>query len=225
LAKHYWWAYLSPWGLRIFDHPFMVNRILWGQYHKIAQATVKVLKNEPAGQLAQISCAYGEIIPLVASQANASAITLLDVTSIQLASARKKLALLSHCPVQLIKANADELPMADNSYNNSLLFFLLHELPLNVRSKVLKEALRITQPSGRLVIAEYGPLREKHLFHKNKFFRSIFEKLEPFLGNFWRCDLETDIVQAAEILNKNIEVISKQYFWNGFYRLWEIRVN
>lgn len=35
LAKHYWWAYLSPKGVGFFDRPFIVNRILWGNIIKL----------------------------------------------------------------------------------------------------------------------------------------------------------------------------------------------
>ena len=70
LLKNYWWAYLSPLGMKIFDHPFIVNRILWGQYQKIAEDTVALIAKKEATRVAGISCAYGDFFPLLVQEKN-----------------------------------------------------------------------------------------------------------------------------------------------------------
>ena len=226
LAKNYWWAYLSPIGVRIFDHPFMVNRILWGQYHKIASDTVKLLAKESDYTLAEISCAYGEIIPKVGAESNAEQVYLFDIAPIQLRQAQKKIR-HNHTEDKftVFQANAETIPLKDNAVDNSLIFFLLHELPVSSRNKVLKEAFRITKPGGRVIIADYAPKTETHWFHKLAFFRNIFEGLEPFLGNFWRADLEKELKAAAESQGKSFKAGEKKFYWHNFYRLLEFRID
>jgi len=225
LAKNYWWAYLSPAGIRFFDHPFMVNRILWGQYHKIAADTVKLLSTESDYSLAEISCAYGEIIPKIGEGSNAKEIHLFDIAPIQLDQARKKItANNTQEKFHMFEANAEKIPLADNAVDTSLLFFLLHELPVAVRENVLQETLRITKPNGRIIIADYAPKTKSHWFHRLKFFRNIFETLEPFLGYFWRMDLNTELDKYAAITHKTVEQKSAKFYWHKFYRLLEFRV-
>jgi len=225
LAKNYWWAYLSPFGVKFFDHPFMVNRILWGQYHKIANDTVKLLATESDYSIAEISCAYGEIIPKVGAESNAKNIYLFDVAPIQLKQAKNKIE-LNHTKEKftIFEANAEKIPLETNSVDTSLLFFLLHELPPSVRHNALNEACRITKPGGRIVIADYAPITKSHWFHKIFFFRKIFETLEPFLGIFWRTNLPKLLETTANTQGKSIKQKNEKYYWHRFYRLLEFSV-
>lgn len=225
LAKNYWWAYLSPIGVSFFDHPFMVNRILWGQYHKIAKDTVKFLEMQDFKSLAGISCAYGEIIPLVGTESSAENIYLFDVAPIQLRQAKKKIR-DSQCEDKftVFQANAENIPLPDNSVDTALLFFLMHELPEDVCLNVQREALRITRPGGRVIMADYGQFTNRHLFHKMGLFRNIFETLEPFLGSFWHRDILGSFEVAAAAHDKQIELTDQKYYWHDFYRLWSLSV-
>jgi len=224
LARHYWWAYLAPLGVAFFDHPFVINRILWGQYHRIAEATVRLLAQETVGHLLQISCAYGDIIPVVAQGAGADRITLLDVASIQLERARCKLVEVNKTSVQLLRANAENLPVATASVDTVLLFFLLHELPEQARCSALSEALRVLRSGGRLLIADYAQRARSHPFHRRPLWRNLFEYLEPFLGDFWSCDVHRQLEGIAAIAGQSVRLEYRQEFWGGFYRLWSVRL-
>lgn len=229
LEKNYWWAYLSPIGVKFFDHPFIVNRILWGQYQKVAQTVVTELANNANDKactdeqvISGISCAYGNFIPMMANQLNAKTINLFDVAEIQLAQAKKKIAALPQFKCfNLFLANAENIPLASNSTDSTVLFYLLHELPANVRNNVLNEAIRITKPGGRIIVADYAPLSTKHWFHRFKGFRKIFEKMEPFLANFWRCNLHQTFKQTAQLNGKSIKLNKQTFIWHDFYQVSE----
>jgi len=225
LLQHYWWAYLSPLGVSFFDHGFMVNRILWGQYHAIAQDTVAMISQASNQTVAGVSCAYGEFFPKLAQQEEVKSLYLFDIAPIQIKQMQKKI------PSAVAKANcyyflsdAEKIALANESVDTSVLFFLLHELPQLHRTNVLAQTLQITKAGGRLIIADYGQFTKKHTFHKNKVFSSVFEKMEPFLANFWHCDLLAELSEQAEKQGRTIKLTNEQYYFNRFYRLLEIEV-
>jgi len=227
LAENYWWAYLSPKGVKFFDRPFMVNRILWGQYHKIAQDTVDLFSSEnkfvnTKQKVAGISCAYGEFFPKLAVHDNVEQLYLFDIAPIQLTQIQKKIPaqiLANKC--QLFLSNAEQISIANQCVDSAVLFFLLHELPVFSRANVLSETIRITKSGGRIIIADYAENQDKHFFNRVKIFNSIFEKLEPFLGDFWQCDLIAELSAQAKRHGRKVTMTSERYYFNRFYRLLE----
>lgn len=230
LAEHYWWAYLSPKGVSFFDRPFIVNRILWGQYHKIAQDAVDLFSSENDSgntkqKVAGISCAYGEFFPKLAAHDNVEQLYLFDIAPIQLKQIQEKVpAQVLDNKCQLFLSNAEQISIANQCIDSAVLFFLLHELPVFSRANVLSETIRITKPGGRIIIADYGENQNEHFFNRFTLFNSVFEKLEPFLGNFWRCDLIAELAEQATRHGRKITMTSECYYFNRFYRLLEFRV-
>jgi len=230
LAEHYWWAYLSPKGVGFFDRPFIVNRILWGQYHKIAQDAVDLFSSEnelvnTKEKVAGISCAYGEFFPKLAAHDNVEQLYLFDIAPIQLTQIQKKTpAQVLNDKCQLFLSNAEQISIANQCVDSSVLFFLLHELPVFSRANVLSETIRITKPGGRIIIADYAENQDKHFFNRIKVFNSVFEKLEPFLGDFWRCNIIDELSKQAQRHGRKIKVTSERYYFNRFYRLLEFTV-
>lgn len=230
LAKHYWWAYLSPKGVEFFDRPFIVNRILWGQYHKIAQDTVDLFSSENAlvnakQTVAGVSCAYGEFFPKLAAHNNVEQLYLFDIAPIQLKQIQKKVpAQLLDKKCQLFLSNAEQISIANQCVDSAILFFLLHELPVFSRANVLSETIRITKPGGRVIIADYAENQDEHFFNRFKVFNSVFERLEPFLGDFWRCDVMAELSEQAKRHGRKVTMVSERYYFNRFYRLLEFTI-
>ncbi len=225
LVKHYWWAYLSPFGVSFFDHGFMVNGILWGNYHVIAQDAVNLICRQTKQDIAGISCAYGEFFPKLAQQSQVEHLYSFDIAPIQIEQMQKKIpqqVIDDKC--QFFLSDAEHIALVNKSVDVSVLFFLLHELPETVRANVLTQAIRITKIGGRLVIADYAQFKQSHLFHRSKFFRFVFEKMEPFLANFWRCDLLNELEVQAKAQGRIIKLANKQHYFAGFYRLLEFTI-
>ncbi|MGL1959420.1 MAG: class I SAM-dependent methyltransferase [Colwellia sp.] len=225
LLKSYWWAYLSPVGVKIFDRPWMVNAILWGQYNKIARDSASWIAAKPNQIVASVSCAYGTFFPWLAKKDNVKQLSVFDIAPIQLQSVRNKISaenLTDKC--NFFIANAEQIPLASDHADCGVLYFLLHELPAEARAKVIAQTLRVVKKGGRLVIADYAPMKHPHLYHNSKFFRGIFEGLEPYLGNFWRCDLIEELKVTAEKQGKKITLVNEKYYFKKFYRLLEFNV-
>lgn len=225
LLESYWWAYLSPVGVKIFDRPWVVNAILWGHYNKIAQDAAKAVGSREHQVVASISCAYGQFFPWLAKENHVKQLSVFDIAPIQLNSVKTKIekkGVAEKC--HFFIANAEQIPLASNHADCSVLYFLLHELPETVRANVLRESIRLVKQGGRIIIADYAPIENPHLFHNNTFFREIFEKLEPYLGNFWRCNLLEEMQTIAKQQGKKITLTNQTYYFQKFYRLVELSV-
>lgn len=225
LVKHYWWAYLSPLGVNFFDRGFMVNRILWGNYHAIANDAVNMITCFKEQKIAGISSAYGEFFPQLAQKNQVKSLYLFDIAPIQISQMQKKIpqqVINDKC--QFFLSNAEHIALQNKSVDTSVLFFLLHELPELVRANVLAQAIRIVKQGGRIVIADYAQFTHSHIFHRNTIFRSIFEKMEPLLANFWHCDLLAELNEQAQKQGRKISLTNEKHYFNDFYRLLEFTV-
>lgn len=58
-------------------------------------------------------------------------------------------------------ADATSLPFEDGSFEVTCISLALHDMPLSIREKVLKEMVRVTDPKGMVVIVDYGLPRGK----------------------------------------------------------------
>ena len=56
LVHYYWWAYLWRWGIWFFDHQFVINAILYGQYDKLLKKTLAHVEAKPAAKILQLTC-------------------------------------------------------------------------------------------------------------------------------------------------------------------------
>ncbi len=53
-------------------------------------------------------------------------------------------------------ADATNIPFGDKYFDVSCVSFALHEMPLAIREKVLKEMVRVTKPKGIIIIVDYA---------------------------------------------------------------------
>ncbi len=53
-------------------------------------------------------------------------------------------------------SDATNIPFADDYFNVSCISFALHDMPLDIREKVLKEIVRVTRPEGTITIVDYS---------------------------------------------------------------------
>lgn len=222
LARHYWWAYLSPRGVWFFDRHWVINLILFGHYRRILNEVLKRYTARHAACTLQLTCAYGALTPALVRAAPDQRLHVMDVARIQLAATRDKLS--SPAPVSMAQMDAESLAYATNSFDTVIIFFLLHELPEEARTRILAEVMRVLRPGGRLLIAEYGRNRGRHLLHRCAPLRRLQERLEPFLSGFWHSDLDALLQSSAANQHKAVYLESETELLGGYYRVAEYHV-
>ena len=209
LHDTYWWAYVHPRAVRFFERQWLVNLILWGNFAKLRDAALDALGGELPGRTLQVACVYGDFTPRAAERVSAGGrLDVVDVLPIQLANLRRKLP--AGAPVALHRRDASDLGFACGSYDRVVLFFLLHEMPLEVRRRTLAEAMRVVKPGGRVVIVDYHrPARWHPLRPVMKF---ILRHFEPFAMDLWAHEVREWLPALAE------GAVAKKTFWGGLYQ-------
>ena len=91
-----------------------------------------------------------------------------------------------------------------------LFFFLLHEVPRDVRQRALAEAWRVLADGGRLVIVDYH--RPSLWSFQRYIMPVVFRTLEPFAMDLWENEISTWLPQA-----KGSE-IRKSLYCRGLYQ-------
>jgi len=184
LHTHYWWAYIHPYGIGLFERQWLVNLILWGNYARLRDAALRELGESLSGATLQVACVYGDLSVSLGRQVatGGGILDVVDVLPIQLQNLQQKLA--ADIPVRLFTMNSTQLEFPDGSYDRVLLFFLLHEQPADVRHRTLRELIRVVKPGGKIVIVDYARPRWWHPLRY--LWRPVLAALEPFALDLWR---------------------------------------
>ena len=56
LSTHYWWAYIHPKAVKLFERQWLVNLILWGNYARLRDAALAELGESLSGKTLQVAC-------------------------------------------------------------------------------------------------------------------------------------------------------------------------
>jgi ubiquinone/menaquinone biosynthesis C-methylase UbiE len=216
LVRHYDWAYLWPASVWFFDHKPVINAIIFGNYRRIMDETVRLMEPRSAGRTLQVAAVYGELTPTIAQ--HVQDLHVIDAAQVQLDAVRRKLDATGR-EATLKRMLAESLRYPDRSFDTVVLFFLLHELPEASRRAALREAARVLKPGGQLLIAEYGEHGGRHWFHRFAPFRGILTWAEPFLGGFWKENLDETLAHCAQSAGRSLAREAGTDIFGGFYRV------
>jgi ubiquinone/menaquinone biosynthesis C-methylase UbiE len=132
-----------------------------------------------------------------------------DILPIQLKNLGRKLQ--PDARVSLNLGDSTALACADASYDQVLLFFLLHEQPEQARRATLAEALRVVKPGGKVVVVDFHRPSRWHLLRPLMW--TVFRLLEPYAIQLWRHDLRDFMPQRHPP-----QLLSQRTYFGGLYQ-------
>jgi ubiquinone/menaquinone biosynthesis C-methylase UbiE len=213
LNRVYWWAYIHPNAVKLFERQWLADAILFGNYAKLRDLALEELleSGKLEGKTLQVACAYGDLTPTLASHlAPSASLDVVDVAPIQIENLQRKLD-SNQDGVQLGLKNADNLGFDNESMNQVLFFFLLHEIPLDVRVKALEEAWRVCKPGGKIVFVDY---HKPASYSPHRYFMPLVLKtLEPFAMDMWRQEISEWLPKDAAV-----DAIRKDTYFGALYQ-------
>jgi len=216
LSETYWWAYVHPKAIRLFERQWLVNLILWGNFGALRDAALDALELETPGHTLQVACVYGDLTSrLLQRSAPGSKLDVIDVVPLQLANLARKLP--PDSGVNLVRGDSAAMEFEPGSYDRALLFFLLHEMPEDVRRATIANTLRSVTPGGKVVIVDYHRPSVLNPLHLPM--TAILATLEPFALDLWRRNV-TDWFPADFPLAN----VHKTTSFGGLYQLLTITV-
>jgi ubiquinone/menaquinone biosynthesis C-methylase UbiE len=216
LQAHYWWAYVHPRAVHVFERQWLVNLILWGNYKRLCNAVLDDYGHHLPGRTLQIACAYGDLTPRLADCVTPTGVLeVVDILPIQLDNLSSKLG--REAPIKLHCMDSAALTFADATFDRALLFFLLHEQPQAVREKTLAEALRVLRPGGTLTIVDYAPPSRYNPLRY--FWKPVLDRLEPFARDLFSAEVAAWLPKEAAFVT-----VSKQRFFGGLYQMLTLKV-
>lgn len=210
LQKTYWWAYLHPRAVHIFERQWLVNLILWGNFARLRDAALQEMGERIDGRVLQVACVYGDFTEhLVRRLAPLGSLDVIDVAPIQIKNLQAKLK--NQRQVTVLRQDSTDMHFDDASRDAVVVFFLLHEQPAEVRRQTIAEALRITKPGGKTIFVDYH--RPAALSPFRYLMVPILSTLEPFAMDMWRGEIADWLPAAMQVAG-----VRKQTYFGGLYQ-------
>ena len=163
-------------------HEIVVRTILWQQHNRLQRLAFSEI--EPGQRVMQPASVYGSFGPNLAKHVGPNGhLDIIDVAKIQVNSATRKLE-----PYAWAHAHhANCLDWKRGPYDVIVCYFLLHEVPDEVKREVVNHLLGQVVPGGKIVFVDYA---KPKWWHPLKLITSIvFDTLEPFAKGLWRREI------------------------------------
>ena len=163
-----WFSYIYDPFIKLFC--FILNGGFGGE-KRWRQLIIEWIDPWPGEKIIDICCGTGTLSIMLGQRlAGAGEVMGIDLSSRLLNQARKK-----HKPdeVTFLEGDAQKIPFSQGYFDKAVICGALHEMPREVRRRVLAEAHRVIRPNGRIVVVE-------HNNPEKKWKRSLFDFLERF---------------------------------------------
>jgi len=207
LRKVYTWAYLTPWLTGILDRQVIVQAILWGNAQRLIGDVLALVK--PGDRIFQPAAVYGNFSRQIANRiGRRGRLEVRDIAPLQVALTRDKLTDLPQANV----ARGDASDPEAREFDAVVCFFLLHEVPDDVKLQVVPAMLGLVRPGGQAIFVDYH--RPSRWHPLKPVMHLVFTWLEPFALTMWSQEIEQLAGPHAAAFRW-----SKRTRFNGMYQV------
>jgi ubiquinone/menaquinone biosynthesis C-methylase UbiE len=91
--------------------------------------------------------------------------------------------------ISFIHANAEEIPLPENSLDLVTVQYLFHEVPMVPTQTILNEIYRVLKPNGTIAVIDLDPNRLKKGLNTNIFRKWAFEVTEPHIYEYYNSNM------------------------------------
>lgn len=204
-------GYLSSQSAELYEH--QVEMLFSGAANAMRRIVLVELKkrlNFSDGEglnFLELGSGTGALTQFMALAFPKANITCVDLSPYYLQESKKKLSPFKR--INFMKANAEDLPFKDKSFDVIYSCYLFHEIPQPVRATIMKESLRVAKPNA--LIAAVDSLQkgdDDHFEWALKQFPQDFH--EPFYKNYVENPLEVLFAESElHDIKKQIGFLSK----------------
>lgn len=194
--------FLYLWEIKLFALVYLLGKQMY-----LTNLVVQEVETHRAKRVLQMGSVPGPLSKKIAQTIlKDGKLCIVDVSKNALDLARKKTDGLAN--VELIEANASDTKLPSRIFDTVVIYFLLHEVPKEVKFGVLHEADRLLEKGGIMIIVDYHKMN-------NGWFRSIIEKIvrrvEPFSGELIGLDLPKILTNKGFDVEKTVLANSGLY--------------
>jgi len=145
-------------------------------------------------RLLDVGCGTGHLLRMLGAALPEAKLFGVDLSPHYLARARETLP--RELDVSLVCENAEQLPFPDGHFDAATNLYLVHELPADVRARILTETARVVRPGGLVVVADSLQLRDApELERELRAFPDRFH--EPYYLGYVGDDLGARVEEAG----------------------------
>lgn len=203
-------GYLGETSAEIYDH--QVELLFKGTAHAMRRLFLKDMKrhfwtrqNQKINIL-EIAAGTGIATEFVRKTFPEAKITCLDPSPTYLKQAQENLKKDPH--INFVQGLGEDLHFKDETFDAVFSVYLFHELPREIREKVVKESLRVLKPGGFMAIVDSLQMNDDpNLNWAIQEFPKDFH--EPFYKNYIETITENTIPMGAELIRKRIGFLTK----------------
>lgn len=203
----YDWAYVNPRNVNFLDKEWIVWVLLFCNAGRLKQRYLNLIK--PGSHVWQVAHVYGNLVRQAAEKVGPQGeFHLTDVTPIQLEHATEKLKDMPWAKLVLSDAGDFE---SNQLYDTVCSFFLLHEVPNDIKKNVVANMIRKMKPDGQMIFVDY---HKPHILQPIGYILRVVNKLlEPYAFALWDHEI------AHFGLDTSMYHIEKETIFGGVYQI------
>jgi SAM-dependent methyltransferase len=191
MTEVYDWAYVNPRRAALLDRNLVVSTLLFLNDQRLMQRYLQQIR--PGMRVWQVAHVYGDLVQKAAAKVRKHGeFILTDITPVQVEHGVHKLA--AYPQARVVRADAASYQL-EQPADLICSFFLLHEVPDELKQRIVDNMLSQVSPGGKAVFVDYHkPAAWQPIGWLLKWVNRV---LEPFAEALWRNEIASYASDAA----------------------------